>query len=80
MLSELETSYFSYCRDGGSSILDQWRKNNFTLGRNVILKMGDRQFAGIAEDVTPEGGLLLRDERGNSRVFYSGDVTVIGVA
>ncbi|MGI6553870.1 MAG: hypothetical protein ACOX2P_00295 [Bacillota bacterium] len=79
MLSQLETNYFHYCREGISSILNQWRQNSLTLGRNVVLKMGEKVFAGVAEDITPEGGLLLRDHHGRTKVFYSGEVTVTGM-
>lgn len=78
VLQQLEESYSGYCREGISPILDLWRRNNCTLGRTVILKMGQQEFKGTAEDITPEGGLVLRDRLGNARVFYSGEVTVIG--
>ncbi len=75
----LEKFYFRYCSEGMESLLDLWRSNSFTLGNRVILKMGDKEFHGIAEDVTAEGGLVLRDSQGSTKVFYSGDVTVIGM-
>lgn len=76
LLSQLEDYYFRFRKDGMAPILDVWRKNNFTLGRYIILKQGGEEFKGVAEDITPEGGLLLRDEQGGTKVFYSGEVTV----
>lgn len=78
ILSFLEKAYLGYCREGIDPVLEQWRNNNFTLGRHVVLRMGGREFAGVAEDITAEGGLLLRDSQGSTRVFYSGEVTVTG--
>lgn len=78
ILSHLEAYYFDYCSNGISSTLDLWKENNFTLGRNVVLKMGEQEFSGVAEDITSEGGLVLRDEDGCTKVFYSGEVTVSG--
>lgn len=78
LLSQLEDYYFRFRKDGMAPILEAWRKDNFTLGRYIILKQGGEEFKGVAEDITPEGGLLLRDERGGTRVFYSGEVTVGG--
>ena len=78
ILFQLEENYLEYCREGITSLLDLWRENNFTLGQPVVLKMGDQEFSGVAVDITPEGGLLLRDESGSTKVFYSGDVAVSG--
>lgn len=78
ILSCFEKNFSIYCREGLASILDLWRHNNITLGRNVILKIGDREFSGIAVDITSEGGLLLRDKQGRTKAFYSGEVTVTG--
>jgi len=72
----LEEHYADYCSKGIASVLEAWRENNCTLGNHVVVKMGEREFAGIAEEITPEGGLLLRDETGGTRVFYSGEVTI----
>ncbi len=77
LLSRLEDNYLVFCREGMDPLLEEWRKHNFTLGRTVVLKQGDRVFTGMAEDITPEGALLLRDEQGNTRPFYSGEVTVL---
>jgi BirA family biotin operon repressor/biotin-[acetyl-CoA-carboxylase] ligase len=78
ILFRLEKCYFRYVSEGISSLLELWRRNNFTLGSRIILKMGDKEFSGVAEDITPEGGLILRDHQGEKKVFYSGEVTVIG--
>lgn len=78
ILSRLEEYYFRHGREGISYLLELWRRNNFTLGSSVVLKMGDKEFPGVAEDITPEGGLILRNHQGKTKVFYSGEVTVIG--
>lgn len=78
ILSWLEKFYFRYCSEGMEPLLELWRSNSFTLGMTIILSMGDKEFHGTAEDITAEGGLVLRDSQGNTKVFYSGEVTVIG--
>lgn len=78
ILFQLEEYYLVFCGEGVLPILEVWRNNNFTLGHKVVLKQDDQEISGVAEDISPEGGLLLRDDKGEIRLFYSGEVTVIG--
>lgn len=78
IFTTFEKAYLGYLKEGIAPVLELWRENNFTLGRQIVLRMGDREFAGVAEDITAEGGLLLRDDQGSAKVYYSGEVTVTG--
>ena len=47
---------------------------SYTLGRRVRTEQG---FTGYAEEVTPQGGLIIRGDRGDRLVVNAGDVDVI---
>jgi len=76
ILYSMETMYDAYLRGDFGEVLKKWKKWNCTLGRHLTLKQGDREYYGLAVDVTPEGGLILEDSSGKRRTFYSGEVTV----
>ena len=51
-------------------VLLAWKNRLSTLGQQVRI---DR-FTGVAHDVTPEGALLLKNDKGEIRQVYAGDV------
>lgn len=76
ILYSMESMYDAYLRGDFDEVMEKWKKWNCTLGRHLTLKQGDREYYGLAVDVTPEGGLILEDPSGERRTFYSGEVTV----
>lgn len=56
------------------TIRDLWRTRLVTLGRRVTVHQGAGALAGLAEDVTPDGALLLRLDNGTQRIITWGDV------
>ncbi len=56
------------------ALRDVWRARLVTLGRRVVIRQGEDELAGTAEDVAADGALLLRDEAGTQRVVTWGDV------
>jgi BirA family biotin operon repressor/biotin-[acetyl-CoA-carboxylase] ligase len=60
-------------------ILHDWRDLLATLGRPVVVRtQGDTagEIAGIAEDVTPSGDLIVEDACGRRHVFSAADVSL----
>lgn len=51
-----------------------WRNRLHTLGREVEVSVGETVLRGFAEDVAPDGALLLRNIDGGLHVIRSGDV------
>lgn len=59
----------------GAAILPGYRRRLGTLGRRVrITRIGAEPVVGTAEDVLPDGGLVVRDDRGGSATVHAGDV------
>ena len=58
-----------------SSILSLWREYSVTIGKQVDIFDGDKQFTGKAVDIDEDGGLLVATEGGIRKVL-AGDVSI----
>ena len=54
---------------GSTGLLDAWRASSATLGRRVRVDLGSEQIEGVADDITPDGHLLV-----DGREITAGDV------
>jgi BirA family biotin operon repressor/biotin-[acetyl-CoA-carboxylase] ligase len=61
---------------GQDEVRAAWRARLSTLGREVRVDQGQTQVTGWAEDVAPDGALMLRLENGARVVITWGDVDV----
>ena len=55
---------------------DLWNRYDVLRGRPVTVLEGPQRQTGVALGIDDEGALLLRDERGRSRRFRAGEVTL----
>jgi BirA family biotin operon repressor/biotin-[acetyl-CoA-carboxylase] ligase len=53
-----------------AALLERWRNHAHTLGRRV--RIGEVE--GLATDIAPNGGLLVRTDGGTTQVVLAGDV------
>jgi BirA family biotin operon repressor/biotin-[acetyl-CoA-carboxylase] ligase len=77
LLRALDARYADLCARGEPAqreLRDAWRACLGTLGRRVSIRQGERTLAGLAEDVSADGALLLRDDAGVRHVVTWGDV------
>lgn len=73
VLGELER-YYDLLMDGSDEVLRHWKARSATLGRPVVVS-GAEDLEGIADDIDPDGALLVRTASGIRRVA-AGDVSV----
>lgn len=59
----------------GGAYMEKYKAHCCTLGKAVTLQQGDKTIRGTAVDLTPDGGLILRQADGRQRIFTSGEVT-----
>lgn len=71
LLEQLDDLYADL-RAGGP-VFDEWRNSLVTLGKRVRIKHGPAPEEGLAEDVTPEGSLLVRRDDGTLATVVAGD-------
>lgn len=74
LLEEMEALYVE-AREGGD-VFTQWRAALVNLGKRVSVSGSDSTFEGVALDVEPSGGLVVRTDDGQRRVVHAGDVTL----
>ena len=76
ILRELDRDYARINAGDFSSVADEWEEHCTTLGRQVVLRMGERQLHGRAEALGEDGALLLRTEHGHLERIVGGDVAL----
>jgi BirA family biotin operon repressor/biotin-[acetyl-CoA-carboxylase] ligase len=76
ILRELDHDY-ARLRDGRfTEVVDEWEEHCATLGREVVIRTGQRQIRGRAESLGEDGALLLRTDHGLLERIVGGDVTL----
>ena len=76
-LYEFEIIYTKYLNFGFSSVRDEWKTLNNTIGSRVKIHDGEKEIEGEALDIDNDGFLLVRKEGGNISRIISGDVSFI---
>lgn len=77
LLHELDNSYADFLSAGPRSIIGQWKKENITLGRNVVIKTVQGILEGKAVDLDEDGSLIVEEKSGIRKHFYAGEVTLV---
>lgn len=60
-------------------ILDDYRRDCITLGKEVVLLRGDERSYGLALDIDETGALVVRFRDGTVKTVNSGEVSVRGM-
>jgi BirA family biotin operon repressor/biotin-[acetyl-CoA-carboxylase] ligase len=76
MLECLDPRYHALQRGVRSVLWNDWRRRLKMLGQAVRAETAHGVLLGIAEDVSPDGALLLRDANGQRHMVTAGDVSV----
>lgn len=76
ILRELDRDYARVCRGEFEAVAVEWEARCATLGREVVIAVGDRQVRGRAESLDATGALLLRTQHGHLERIIGGDVTL----
>jgi len=74
LLVRFEHWYEAYL--GGEPVFEAWRTSLTTIGQAVQVYAGGVLHDGVAEDVAPDGALLLRQRDGHIMKVLAGDVTL----
>ncbi|HXE43442.1 MAG TPA: hypothetical protein VN516_10485, partial [Candidatus Baltobacteraceae bacterium] len=76
ILHELDEDYSRICAGKFSALADEWEEHCTTIGKNVVVQIGDRKIRGRAESLDDDGALLLRTEHGRLERITGGDITL----
>jgi len=76
LLQQLDARYNALRLGARSALFDAWRVRLRMLGQVVTADTPHGLLVGVADDVTPDGALVIRDERGARHIVTAGDVSV----
>ncbi len=76
ILREFDRDYERVCAGQFEAVADEWEERCSTLGRNVTVRVGEREIRGRAESLDQDGALLMRTQHGRLERIIGGDVTV----
>lgn len=62
-----------------ASIIEAYRKDCMTVGKQIVLVRGDEKRYGTALDVAADGGLVVRFDDGALETVQSGEISVRGL-
>ena len=74
LLREMEAIHSQYQEYGFTSIREDWKALNVTLGRKVTIQDRDKVIQGTAQDINLQGGLVVNTNSGEYLTVTSGDV------
>jgi len=75
LLARLDSRYRELRLGRRAALFDAWRARLTTLGHHVTVTTANGAVSGLAEDVTPDGALRLRQENGKTTTITAGDVS-----
>lgn len=78
LLNELELLYIDFSENGLKNILQEYKQNCITLGKEIKICQNGKESTAFAYDLT-ENCELLVDMDGQKKVVFSGDVSVRGI-
>lgn len=79
LLLSLEKLYIGLKKGDTSRIIDLWNKYSATLGKNVRISWKGGDYTGVAQELTPEGNLVVMCTDGVRREAVSGEVSIRGM-
>lgn len=77
ILNEINNWYMILKTMKREVLLAEWQRLTSTLGKEVIVVIGQEIYKGFAEAIDDEGMLILRLPSGEMKRIHSGDVTVL---
>ena len=76
ILRELDFDYARIRAGKFAAVADEWEAACVTIGKDVTIHVGDRNFRGRAESLDDAGALSVRTEHGHLERITGGDVTL----
>ena len=74
-LEHYDSIYQEYLDGGINQIIERWKDNSDTLGKNVKIIGINETYEGLAKDIDENGALILKTKEKEIKV-YSGDVSL----
>jgi BirA family biotin operon repressor/biotin-[acetyl-CoA-carboxylase] ligase len=62
-----------------AKVIEEWKEHSVTLGKEVRVISPKGEYTGTAEDITPDGRLVLKRSDGSMNEILSGEVSIRGI-
>jgi len=76
VLEELDVLYAFWQREGFIPIRQMWKELALWQGEPVVVRGLQSAWEGIARDIDDQGALIVEFQDGNTKKFYSGEVSL----
>ena len=73
LIHTFEETYQSLLDNGSKTVINQWKKNSSTIGKQIVITLQNKTIKGIAENITEDGFLLIKKDDGTIKKILSGD-------
>ena len=74
LLGYLEVWYHRFLDEGPAPVVAAWKRRARLLGRHVTVHSGNEHHSGVAEDLDPDGALVLRLDSGARLRVVAGEI------
>lgn len=79
ILKNYNEIYLKYIKNGFSIFLEEYKRGCITLNKEVEVIKKDKKLIGIAEDITENGELIVKNLSNEDIVIFTGEVSVRGI-
>lgn len=76
ILEEMEKAYNLIRKGETKNIINKWREYSVILGEEIRVISGNREYTGVAQDITDHGKLVVKDIDGAIYELVSGEVSI----
>ncbi len=78
VINEFMPLYNKFIKDGFSSLCAEYKSLCVNLGKEVSVIQNNTELRGVASDISPDGGLVVKTDTGEV-LITSGEVSVRGI-
>ncbi len=75
LLQEIVNRFFSLC-EHSENVMAEYRSRSFLKDKTVTVVRGEERIRATVLDIDDRGGLVVRDETGQCRIFSSGEIAL----
>jgi len=76
VIRALRDMFEQFADKGLAAFRDEWQRRHLYHGRRVRLLAGEREIVGTVAGIDAHGALLLRDARGRTGAYASGEISL----
>ncbi len=77
ILKCIDARYSQLMNNGFEEVFSVWKQHCCSIGKQIRYSSGSIDGLGIVDNIAADGGLQIRDESGNLKTLYSGDICFV---